>query len=942
MSFGTLDDVLFRTRARAPEQPAIQSGNRQVTYREFAEAVGAFATGLHRAGVQRGDRVAIALPNGIDAAVAIYGTLRAGAAFVPLNPSIKADKLAAILANCSAAMLVCAPALLDMARQARERVPGLRITCASDDVPSGVAPFSALLSAPAEGEGPAHEEDLAAIIYTSGSTGTPKGVTLTHRNMVFAATSISTYLEMTAADRVLSVLPLSFDYGLYQLLLCVHVGATLLLEPGVGYPGRLISMLAEHQVTGLPGVPTLFRLLLSLPGLGERSWPSLRYVTNTGAALARDTIQMLRKTFPSASVYSMYGLTECKRVSYLPPAEIDRHPDSVGIAIPGTEVWVEDDAGRPVGPGEIGQLMVRGPHVMQGYWNDPTGTAERLREGRWPWERTLATGDLFRRDEDGLLYFVGRRDDLIKSRGERISPREVENVLLSAPGVFEAAVIGVPHELLGQAVCAHVAPRPGVELDIRELDRFCKARLEEHHAPHRFVIHAQLPTTPNGKIDKRALAENRTASPSERPAPSVETASTPPPARGSSSATGAPSPSPRPSDDVTNERALPRDPRRTLAPLLTQSRRLLGTRATDVPSGVYVADWLNISRFVEATGDDNPLYLDLRHGAQSWWRTMLAPPAFVLGIQAPESSGALHAHAHDAVEVLNHVDLWWDDHIKLGDRVGADLRIVGVDSGPDWRGRETVEVTSRASYRSEGRTVAHATGVVRVHPLRLGSELFVERKMHQYSAGEIERIEEGLSAEQPARGPLPRYASETAVGDALPQLVRGPFTWSELITWMIAEGRPAPAGNLRHALLQAHAGNVRPHGATHWPVSDRWHAREDLRACADVGFPSPCARAPFIVALAAQHVTSWMGDDAFLRHLSISLENHVLYGDTLWMDGRVTDVFVQRLGEREQSAVSVEVWGINQLGQRAFCATALVFLPEPGRPLLLPVAQESH
>jgi long-chain acyl-CoA synthetase len=303
------------------------------------------------------------------------------------------------------------------------------------------------------------------------------------------------------------VLPLSFGYGLYQLLTCVRAEGTLVLEAGLGFPGRLVGLLEEERITGVPGVPTIFQVLISLKGLADRDLPHLRFLTNAGAALPSATLAEVRRTFSGARLYSMYGQTECTRVCYLPPDQLDVRPTSVGIPIPGTEAWVEDEDGRVAAPDQVGELMVRGSHVMLGYWKDEKTTAEKLRPGRWPWERVLATGDLFRQDEDGYLYFVARRDDIIKSRGEKVAPREVEEVLHAVPAVREAAVVGVPDQLLGQAVHAHVAPADDQELDPSELRRHCAENLEDHMVPQQVVVHAALPRTPNGKIDRRALAD---------------------------------------------------------------------------------------------------------------------------------------------------------------------------------------------------------------------------------------------------------------------------------------------------------------------------------------------------------------------------------------------------------------------------------------------------
>ena len=467
-----------------------------MSYGELDRLANGFAAGLRALGVERGDRVAVVLPNGVEAAIAIYGVLRAGAAFSPLNPTIKRDKLAHVLTDSGAAAVVCDADHAHVVRDAAALAGEIPIVT---DV-GGEAHEAADLPTPAV------SVDLAAVIYTSGSTGDPKGVTLTHGNMTFAADSIVEYLRMDESDRVLCVLPLSFDYGLYQLLMTVRVGATLVLEHGFAFPGRVVQLLETERITGLPGVPTVFHVLLSLRGLAERELPELRFLTNTGAALHAPTVEAIRRTFPNARLYSMYGLTECKRVAYLPPEQLEARPTSVGIPIPGTEVWIEDEDGKVLGPGEVGELMIRGAHVMQGYWNDPEMTAQRLRPGRWPWERVLASGDLFRSDEEGYLYFVGRRDDLIKSGGEKVVPREIEDVLHSAPGVREAAVIGVSDRLLGQAVHAHVSPQSGTALDVTALRIYCAERLEDYKVPRSVTVHDELPRTSNGKIDRGALA----------------------------------------------------------------------------------------------------------------------------------------------------------------------------------------------------------------------------------------------------------------------------------------------------------------------------------------------------------------------------------------------------------------------------------------------------
>jgi acyl-CoA synthetase (AMP-forming)/AMP-acid ligase II len=329
---------------------------------------------------------------------------------------------------------------------------------------------------------------------------------LTHRNMLTAATSITTYLENVESDIILGLLPLSFDYGLYQMIMAFRMGARLVLERSFTYPAEVLQRVIEEKVTGFPGVPTIFAILGGLRNLDKYDFSGIRYVTNTAAALSTKHIDMIRQTFPAAKVFSMYGLTECKRCTYLPPADIDRKPLSVGIAIPNTELWIVNDQGEKLGPGEVGQLVIRGATVMRGYWEKPEETAKKLRPGPLPGEMVLYTGDFCKLDEEGYLYFVGRMDDIIKSRGEKVAPKEVEAVIVNIAGVKEVAVIGVPDAILGQAVKAFVVLEEGISLTDRDILAECQKRLENFMVPKFVEFTAELPKTTTGKIKKTGLA----------------------------------------------------------------------------------------------------------------------------------------------------------------------------------------------------------------------------------------------------------------------------------------------------------------------------------------------------------------------------------------------------------------------------------------------------
>ncbi|HEY8681926.1 MAG TPA: AMP-binding protein, partial [Rhodanobacter sp.] len=469
------------------------------TYGELLDGASRLAAALQGHGLERGDRVAIYMDNSWPCVVSIYATLLASGVFLLINPQTKSDKLGFILDDSGARLLLTdghlsgefLPQLADASRVAA--------VISSGNVPAGhgILGFDEVIrdTPPLPEPATTIPLDLAALIYTSGSTGNPKGVMQTHQSMMFAAGSLIEYLRLERSDRILCILPLAFDYGLYQLLMTVQLGATLVLERSFTYPAQVFARMREFGVTVFPGVPTIFALLLSAHQREPLCFAGVTRVTNTAAALADTSATRLRAIFPNALLYKMYGLTECKRVSYLEPELAESKPGSVGKAIPGTEVYLLSAEGSPTPIGETGILHVRGPHVMLGYWNRPELSEQMLRPGKLPGERVLCTRDQFRMDADGYLYFVGRSDDIIKTRGEKVSPVEVENAMLAIAGIREVAVAGIPDELLGQAVCAWVVLEPGTSLSSGQIRAQCITRLENFMVPRQIVLCMELPRT---------------------------------------------------------------------------------------------------------------------------------------------------------------------------------------------------------------------------------------------------------------------------------------------------------------------------------------------------------------------------------------------------------------------------------------------------------------
>lgn len=493
-------------------------------YQSVSRQIRSVAAGLQKLGLSRHERVAVYLPKIPEAVFSFFGATAAGGVMVPVNPVLKSPQVLHILQDCNVRVLITNRAryrqLADDIHRCRDLLHVVLVDKAVDGVSEGTLSCTLSWSTFIQPYGywqpsPAIDSDVAAILYTSGSTGKPKGVVLSHRNMVAGANSVAKYLGNTAEDRLLCVLPFSFDYGFSQLTTAFSVGGSCYLLEYL-LPRDVIKAVDEQQITGLGLVPPLW------VQLAELDWPdpatgcgdSLRYFTNTGGAMPTSTLSVLRKRFRNAEPYLMYGLTEAFRSCFLPPDQVDKRPGSFGKAIPNADIMVINERGKQCAPNEPGELVHRGALVSMGYWNDPERTAERFRPAPCSIpeipnkELAVWSGDMVRRDEEGYLYFIGRRDDMIKTSGYRVSPTEVEEVVYSSGLVTEVAAIGVPHPRVGQAIVLVVV---GCDcecaIDESSLIRHCQQCLPAYMVPARVVQQPALTRNPNGKIDRKPLVE---------------------------------------------------------------------------------------------------------------------------------------------------------------------------------------------------------------------------------------------------------------------------------------------------------------------------------------------------------------------------------------------------------------------------------------------------
>lgn len=518
-----IHQFISQRAATTPNATALLFREESLSYGKLQSEVAAAATGLLALGLGPGERVAIYLPKQPETVFGIFGAAAAGGSFVPINPLLKPLQVAYILADCNVQVLITSNERLKLLKDVLGDCPGLKTVVVVEQNPPAMGPgfhqsFVGYASfAVAEESAAPHrriDTDMVAILYTSGSSGKPKGVVLSHRNMVAGARSVASYLGNAPEDRILAVLPLSFDAGLSQLTTAFSVGASAVLMDYL-LPRDVIRAVGRYRVTGLGAVPTLWNQLVGL------DWPdaaveTLRYISNTGGTMPVATTRALQKVLPDTDIFLMYGLTEAFRSTYLPPDQVDSRPESIGKAIPNAEIFVINEAGQQCKAGEPGELVHRGALVAMGYWNDPVKTAERFKPSPTQppeiptVELAVWSGDQVMKDEQGYLYFISRKDDMIKTSGYRVSPTEVEEVVYRSGLVAGAAALGLPHTALGEAVVLVASHQPDAQApeQLREaLLAHCRRELPNFMVPLEVIVRDILPHNQNGKIDRRALVD---------------------------------------------------------------------------------------------------------------------------------------------------------------------------------------------------------------------------------------------------------------------------------------------------------------------------------------------------------------------------------------------------------------------------------------------------
>ncbi|WP_444995959.1 acyl-CoA ligase (AMP-forming), exosortase A system-associated [Aliikangiella sp. IMCC44359] len=512
--------TLTKTATARPKSVAINQKETQLTYSELADLSKRLASSLVHNGLSHNQRIAIYLPKQIEAVASFYASSLAGGIFVPINPLLKGSQVRYILEDCEVSILITSLSRYQQFKADFDSIQSIKqiilTDCSLEQIPENCASWNVVIQAntPEVFFAPRISQDIAAILYTSGSTGSPKGVVLSHKNLISGAKSVAEYLNNNVQDRLLAVLPFSFDYGLSQLTTAFLTGASVTLMEYL-LPRDVIRAIIQYKITGLAAVPPLWVQLADL------EWPKeakncLRYITNSGGAMPQATLKKLMQQLPHTQPFLMYGLTEAFRSTYLDPKEILKRPTSMGKAIPDAEILIINEQGNECLPGEEGELVHRGPHVSLGYWNAPEKTAERFKplptqitQGLIE-EIAVWSGDTVKKDADGFLYFIGRKDDMIKSSGYRISPSEIEDCLYQHPDINEVAAIGIKHPTLGQAVVLVVVPSQQESFNETELMKYCQKQLPNFMQPKAIKLKTMLPRNSNGKINRKKLVEEFT------------------------------------------------------------------------------------------------------------------------------------------------------------------------------------------------------------------------------------------------------------------------------------------------------------------------------------------------------------------------------------------------------------------------------------------------
>lgn len=500
MSYDYLLHHLFLSSCeKCSEKAVIADDKETLTYKDLNYRAAGLAGLLSEYGINRGDRVAFFLDHDINQAISILAISSIGAVFVPVNSLLYPQQIKHIVNDAGARILITTYERFEKIKEIVNEYVSIEKILFTDEFVTDSHELGRSCGA--------IENDLAAILYTSGSTGAPKGVMISHKNLVSGCWIISDYLRLNSNDSLLGVLPLSFDYGLNQLITMFGQGGTYRFF-SFKYPNDIVDALENYKITGFAGIPPIWALLVR-SSLTEKTPSALRYITNSGGAVPTAVLNKLRKALPNTQIYLMYGLTEAFRSTYLPPAELDRHPTSMGKAIPNTEILVYKD-GRPCKANEPGELIHRGPTVSLGYWKRPEETEKRFK--KWPMngsegleEYVVFSGDLVQTDEDGYLYFIGRNDAMIKCSGNRISPSEVEEVVFQMGIIKQAAAIGVPDIVSGQVIKVYVILTDGMNLTQDELTEklidFCTERMPNYMVPRYVEILDKMPLTVSGKTD---------------------------------------------------------------------------------------------------------------------------------------------------------------------------------------------------------------------------------------------------------------------------------------------------------------------------------------------------------------------------------------------------------------------------------------------------------